>query len=151
MLTQRDRVREHLRRSSGESESIEVMPYKRNGEFEWEYPAHVISVLNGESFLADIDLGFNVHVHAVVVAEGIDADPLTTANGLAARKEAQRLLKDADVMVRTRRLTSSARTLAVVAEVAYNPWFEARSEQGSFEAAMLASGHVRKRVGAASS
>lgn len=125
------------------------MPYTRDGRFEWEYPAQVISVRSGNSFLAEIDLGFNVHVRAEVIAEGItvDQDNENSTQWLAARKEAQRLLTGVLVTLRTRKLVYAAGGLAaVLADVAYSPYHEPRSEQGSFEAAMLASGLVRKRT-----
>jgi len=117
---------------------MEAMPYTRNGAFEWEYPARVVSVIAGGSFLADIDLGFGIHVQAIVVVEGI-----AVVNGLAAKKEAQRLLHGADVILRSRRVLVSGRP-SVLCEVGYGPWFEPRSEQGTFAAAMLATGTVRK-------
>lgn len=113
------------------------MPHTSDG-FEWEFPARVLAVLDGESFVADIDLGFGIHLHRTVLAEGITAEPITTPRGLRARKEAQRLLLHADLMLRTRRIVDDL----VVADVAYAPWFTPRSEQGSFMAAMLASGLV---------
>jgi hypothetical protein len=118
---------------------MEAMPHTRDGAFEWEYPAKVIAVPSGGAFLADIDLGLHVHVRALVICEGIDVD----WDDLAAKKEAQRLLKDADVTLRTRRTVSYEGGLGVVADVSYGPWFQPRSEQGSFAAAMLASGYAK--------
>jgi hypothetical protein len=113
---------------------MEAMPHTREGAFEWEYPAKVYAVVGGDSFLADIDLGLRIHYHAHVRVEGIESP-----NDLPAKKEAQRLLMDADVVLRCRRVNEDG---SVLAEVAYGPWFVPRSEQGSFAAAMLASGHA---------
>ena len=115
------------------------MPHTREGAFEWEYPAKVISVSSGGAFFADIDMGMHVHVRALVICEGIDVE----WDDLQAKKEAQKLLHEADVTLRTRRLISYEGGLGVVAEVNYGPWFQPRSEQGSFAAAMLATGHAK--------
>jgi hypothetical protein len=125
---------------------MEAMPYTGEG-WEWECPATVISIVDGKTFYADIDLGWNVHVRAYVVCKGIEVDDVTTPDGLAAKKEAQRLLKDANLLIHCHRLIGHPATSsqAAVCTVRYSPFFEPRSEQGSFAAAMLASGFARKK------
>lgn len=124
------------------------MPYTSEGTFEWSYPAHVISVVDGCAFIADIDLGFNIVLRAIVVAEGIECESVNTQRGLAARKEAQKLLRDAHLVLRTRRLYGSPwdSRLAVLSHVAYSPYHVPRSEQWSFSAAMLASGYATQKT-----
>lgn len=116
------------------------MPYTHNG-FSWEVPAHVLAVLDGRTFLARADLGWNVSINTIVVVDGLIVPPIEERGGLAARKEAQRLLNEADVFLRTRRMFSYHDQPAVIAEVAYGPDFTLRSEQASFKTAMIASGH----------
>src|SRR5262245_39931953 len=106
-----------------------AMPYTDQG-FEWEVPARVLSVMDGNRILVDADLGFRVHIHAVIEAAGIEAE------GMPARKEAQRLLQGADL---TLRVLKRGR-YGWVCDVAYGPFFSPRSEQASFAAAMLAAG-----------
>lgn len=121
------------------------MPYTHEG-WEWECPATVVSVLDGKTVLADVDLGWNVHVRTYVVCDGIEVDALDEPNGLAAKKEAQRLLTGAHVFILSKKLTGDSHVSpqAAVCEITYSPYFEPRSEQGSFAAAMLASGLARK-------
>lgn len=119
------------------------MPYTESG-FEWEMPAHVLKVIDGRTFLADCDLGFGVHIRARIVVEGIEVDPITKSEGMAARKLAQKLLHDADVYLRTRKIITTALGQVAVAQVAYSPYHTLPDEHASFEAAMLASGHARK-------
>lgn len=111
------------------------MPYSADSHWEYEYPAHVVSVVDGGSFYADIDLGFHVTIRMLVIVEGIEV-----TDGVSAKKEAQRLLNDAELILRTKRLMAGG---AVLAEVMYSPFFTARSEQGSFSAAMAAAGFAR--------
>lgn len=128
---------------SGERGIIEAMPYvlkDNEWAFEWQAPASVISIVDGACFVADIDLGWGVHKIGVVICEGIEVDEIETPEGLAARKEAQRLLTNATLSLRCRRLTPEG----AVCEVTYSPYFTPRSEQASFAAAMLASGYARR-------
>jgi hypothetical protein len=126
---------------SGPHGSMQAMPHTPD-RFEWEYPARVLSVIDGASFWANIDLGFNLRVQAVVVVDKMHVEPIETKAGMASRKEAQRLLADALVTIRSRKLFSYGDALAVLADVAYSPFFTPISEQGSFRAAMMASGHA---------
>lgn len=119
--------------------SIEAMPYE-DQEWFWEVPARVISVVDGASFVADLDLGWGIHYLQKIICEGITVEAIETMEGMEARKEAQRLLTDALVILRCREV----RTVGSLCEVVYSPWFTPRSEQGSFAAAMLASGFARK-------
>lgn len=103
--------------------------------FRWTVPAKVLAVIGGNTFLVDADLGFDVHAHVYVKAYGID-----TPDDLPARKEAQRLLTNADVVLFCKgRVPDGDGWLC---EVAYGPYFTPRSEQASFAAAMVAAGHA---------
>ena len=117
------------------------MPYTPDG-FQWECPAHALAAVDGNSFVADIDLGFHVTLRALVVADGIE--PLPTEY-IRARREAHRLIRDADLFLRTLRIATQGAggRYRVLAEVHYSPFFTPRSEQASFAAAMLASGYAR--------
>jgi len=108
------------------------MPYTRDLEYEWQVPAKVIAVIDGQVFLADADLGFDVHRRLYVLVAGIE-----TPRDLPARKEAQRLLHGADLLLTGKRRIG----LHWLCDVAYAPTHTPRSEQGSFVAAMLAAGH----------
>lgn len=120
--------------------SIQAMPYTHEG-WEWEVPAHVVSVIDGASFLADLDLGWRVHVRTIVACEGIEVKDISTPDGLAAKKEAQRLLTDAQLYLRCKRIETAG--MYSVCEITYGMHFTPRSEQASFAAAMLASGYAR--------
>src|SRR5262245_32549557 len=120
------------------------MPYTRAGEFQWEYPATVVTVYDGATFLVDADLGCHVHLRLGVICQGIGVEPITTAEGMLARKTAQRLLHDARLTIKVLSLDSIHGRPMAVAEVLYAPTHEPRSDQGSFLTAMLASGYARR-------
>jgi hypothetical protein len=108
------------------------MPHTPEG-FEWEVPAIVLHIISGHSFMADLDLGWNAHMHSRVIVEKL---LINEDREMDARKYAQKLLTGAQVTLRSRRLQGTW----TIAEVAYGPLHVPRSEQGSFTAAMLAAG-----------
>lgn len=112
------------------------MPYDTETmKFQWEVPAKVLSVYEGNRFLAVADLGFGVMARIEVLVDGF-----MVLDQARARKEAQRLLHGADLVLKGIEPAFLGR--AWVCEVLYGPYFEPRSEQASFKTAMLASGYV---------
>lgn len=121
---------------SGSHGIMQVMPYDaETRKFQWEVPAKVLAVYEGNRFLVVADLGFGVMARIEVLVDGF-----VMIDQAKARKEAQRLLHGADLVIRGIEPTFLGR--AWVCDVLYGPYHEPRSEQANFKAAMLASGYV---------
>ncbi len=58
----------------------------------FQYTAKLIRVIDGDTLLLDVDLGFHVHVEQHVRLAGINCPELSTVEGQAARQEVVRRL-----------------------------------------------------------
>lgn len=70
------------------------------------YPATCARVIDGDTFVADIDLGFTVHAHVKIRIHGIDVYERSTPEGKAAKQFLMNLLMKAgqeptDLMIRS--------------------------------------------------
>ncbi len=63
--------------------------------FAWTVPAVIVSVVDGDTFHLDLDLGWHVHLQARVRIARINAPELATEAGKAARAFAQALAGEA--------------------------------------------------------
>jgi len=100
----------------------------------------IVSVIDGRTFVVDLDLGWNVHHYATLRATNYDCPADGLPGWLEAKKVAQRLLPPgATVVVKT---TGESWGYA---EIEYAPYWQPVSEEGSLRTAMIASGHARDR------
>lgn len=60
----------------------------------YRYRARLVRVIDGDTFLADIDLGFRVHAHLKVRIAGVDCPERGKPGWGEARDEARRILSD---------------------------------------------------------
>jgi len=86
----------------------------------YQYKAKVTKVIDGDTFDAIVDLGFNVYTHVRFRLEGIDTPELKSKieaerfHALAAKAELERLILNQDVI-----LSSSK---GDIKEAVYNRW-----------------------------
>jgi endonuclease YncB( thermonuclease family) len=112
---------------------------------EWIVPATVVRVIDGQTLLCHVDLGWNITVLSQVRVAGMDAPPLGQPGGLDAKKYAQRLLPPGTLirLISHQLLASDDKTPRVSATIVYGDVTDVRSEEGSFVTAMAAAGHAR--------
>jgi endonuclease YncB( thermonuclease family) len=89
----------------------------------WTVPARVVRVIDGDTFVADLDLGWGLwRIGARVRLAGVDCPEMNTAEGVAARDFSQALMcrepmavgGGTAVTVTSKSLDKYGRTLAVV-------------------------------------
>lgn len=69
----------------------------------YTYRADVLRVIDGDTYLLSIDLGFYVSTEAHVRLRGADCPELSTPEGRAARDELTRMIGGKTVLVRTQK------------------------------------------------
>lgn len=68
----------------------------------YTYRATLVRVIDGDTYVLDLDLGFDIHAHVPVRLLGWDAPEHNTPDGVRATKLAETRLKDATrIMVAT--------------------------------------------------
>lgn len=109
----------------------------------WSCPATVVRVHDGDTIIADIDLGYHVGIRAAVRVDGLAAPELNTDAGKAARDYAQELLPTGSAIrvVSKKMLGRFEKYGRVLADISFAPPAGPRTVQGSFAVAMIAAGH----------
>lgn len=107
-----------------------------------QYPARIVSVYDGDSVTADIDLGMRVTVRAKLRLLGIDAPEMGTEAGRAARDFLRELLGRDGLVIRTHKDPGDK----------YGRWLaELYFGEESVADAMIRHGHARPYDGGARS
>ena len=66
---------------------------------EYRYSARLQRIIDGDTFILDVDLGFHVHTHVTVRLRDIDCPEINTEAGKAAAVAVAQLLKGPDVVI----------------------------------------------------
>lgn len=70
----------------------------------YEYKAIVTRVIDGDTFVADVDLGFNIWAHKQVIRmDGINCKELATAEGVLAKNRLIELIENKVVLIKTKK------------------------------------------------
>lgn len=81
----------------------------------WKVPAIVVSVVDGDSFHAQLELGWNVSIRAMIRVEGVNAPELNTRAGKGAKTFLAALLPpQTRILIESKRLDKYGRTQAIV-------------------------------------
>ena len=78
------------------------------------YYAHVLRVLDGDTFECLVDLGFSVVQKFKVRLDGIDTPEKNTEHGLAAKAFVENLINDKDIILKDEGTEKYGRALAAV-------------------------------------
>lgn len=66
------------------------------------YSAHLVRMIDADTYVLELDLGFYVHVHADIRLRGIDCPEANTPAGTAATAFAEEALRNAEsILVKT--------------------------------------------------
>jgi endonuclease YncB( thermonuclease family) len=105
----------------------------------WIVPATVVRVMDGDTILCLLDLGWRVKLDGIVRIDGISADELETLSGMAALKYAQVLLTPGDLVtvVSKKILGEREKYGRCLADLGYG------FPRVSFAEAMLKAGHAK--------
>jgi endonuclease YncB( thermonuclease family) len=105
---------------------------------EWTVPATVVSIVDGDTFHLDLDLGWHITYQARVRIAHVNAPELSTAVGIAARVWAESVIKPGDsVVFHSKSLDKWGRPLG---DMAFGP-AKSRIDYGT---ALLGAGHADK-------
>jgi endonuclease YncB( thermonuclease family) len=52
---------------------------------EWTVPAHLVRIVDGDTIVCELDLGWNIHLTGTIRLLGINAPEMRTPEGVAAR------------------------------------------------------------------
>jgi endonuclease YncB( thermonuclease family) len=69
----------------------------------YEYTATVVRVVDGDTVVVSIDLGFKIKIEHTLRLYGLNAPELPTPEGKAAAEALRQKLNCADVLIRTRK------------------------------------------------
>ncbi len=106
-------------KSKGRSRKKKSKPLKRPTEPLHVYKARIIRVVDGDTLLADVDLGFQVHKEQRLRLAGIDTPPIETPGGIKACDYVQNRLATVEfVVIQTVKIDLYGR---YVAHVFYQP------------------------------
>ena len=80
----------------------------------YEYKAIAVSITSGNSFIAMVDLGFEVWTRVSIKLFGINTEPPNTELGKIARNRLQELIQDKEFYLNSMHLSKYGRCLAEI-------------------------------------
>jgi len=108
----------------------------------YRYRAHVTDVHDGDTFTADVDLGFGVHVYdAKIRVKGLFSPELWNPGGKEARKAAEDMIFGAQVVIETEKTKTQSDVRSFIRYVAT----VTLANGTNFAEAMIAAGHGTDR------
>lgn len=109
---------------------------------EWTVPGTVVRVVDGDTIVCDLDLGWHVKLRAAIRVDGLASPELNTSAGKVARDYAATLLPiGAPVRVVSKRLLGSTEKYGrVLADLSFELPQGQRAIDSSYALAMIAAG-----------